>query len=116
MLKTIFLNHDGTGHKVAHNLTTLANIPLVAWFIYAVFTLRAANYAELQIFMAQPVNLVAAVIFVAVLLKHFMLEIEVVLEDYISNISKRHASIIALKTFSFVLGVTSIISILKIGL
>ena len=116
MIKALLLNHDGTGHKIAHNVTTITSIPLIAWFIYAVFTLRDASFDELWIFMGSPVNLIAAILFVAVLLKHFVLEIEVVLEDYVSNIPVRQNAIIALKTFTFVLGVTSIISILKIGL
>lgn len=120
MIKALLLNHDGpnkgTAHKVAHNITTIANIPLALWFIYAVYTLKDADYTMLQEFIAAPVNLVAAVLFVLVTLKHFVLEIEVVLEDYISNLGARHFAIIALKIFAFVLCITTTISILKIGL
>ena len=116
MIKALLLNHDGTGHKVAHNITTIANIPLALWFIYAVYTLKDADYMMLQSFISAPVNLIAAVLFTFVTLKHFVLEIEVVMEDYISNIGLRHFAIITLKIFVFVLCVTTTISILKIGL
>lgn len=116
ILKKLLFNHDGTGHKIAHNITTIANIPLVIWLIYSVFTLRSANYEDFANYMASPVNIVLAVLFVYVTLKHFVLEIEVVFEDYVSNISMRHFYIMSLKIFSFILGLTTIISILKLGL
>ena len=116
LLRAVLLNHDGTGHKVAHNITTLANIPLAIWFIYSVFVLRNAGFDEFSAYMAQPLNIVAAILFVYVSLKHFVLEIEVVFEDYVSTIATRHFCIILMKIFAFVLGVTTIVSILKLGL
>lgn len=114
-LRLILTNHDGTGHKLAHNVTTIANIPLVLWLFYTVFTLRDAGYAEFATHMAHPLNIVAAVLFVIVTLRHFTLELEVVFEDYISKIALRNAVIIGMKIFWFVLGVTTIISILRLG-
>ena len=107
--------HNGTGHKIAHNMTTLMNIPLVAWAIYTIFSLRYADYDGFSAWMAQPINMIAAIIFVVVTLKHFTLELEVVLEDYISNIPRRNLIIKLLKIFWLVLGLATIISILKLG-
>lgn len=109
-------NHSATEHKVAHNITTICNIPLVFWLIYTVITLCDATYAEFTAYFAMPVNTIAAILFVLCTLKHFALEISVVFEDYISNISLRHFIIIAMKLFFLVLGLTAIISILKIAL
>ncbi|MFK7839822.1 MAG: succinate dehydrogenase, hydrophobic membrane anchor protein [Bdellovibrionales bacterium] len=115
-LKHTFTNHDGTGHKLAHNITTICNIPLAFWFVWSVFTLRNASFADLESYMSQPINLIAGVLFVMCALKHFALEIEVVFEDYISAIPVRQFAIIALKIFFLVLGVTATISLLKLGL
>ncbi len=106
---------EGTGHKIAHNVTTLANIPLVLWFIYTVFSLRSGVYEDFAAWMAQPVNLIAGILFVGVTLKHFVLEIEVVFQDYVSNVSVRHFCIIMMKAFALVLGVSAIVSLLKIA-
>jgi succinate dehydrogenase hydrophobic membrane anchor protein len=103
-------------HKVFHNVTTLLNIPLALWFMCSVFSLRSSGLFEFQAWFSQPVNLVVGLLFVMVTLKHFVLEIEVVLEDYISNTSLRNFSIIAIKIFAFVLGLTAILSLLKLGL
>ena len=40
LVRKMFIDHSGTGHKWAHNATTVMNIPLFAWLVYAVFTLR----------------------------------------------------------------------------
>jgi len=115
-LKHVFTNHDGTGHKIAHNITTLCNIPLALWLIYTIFTLRNAAFPEVAGYMSQPLNIVAGILFIFCTLKHFALEIEVVFEDYISNIGLRNFIIIAMKIFFLVLGLTATISILKLGL
>tara|TARA_A200000113_G_C8853531_1_gene351055 strand:- start:1152 stop:1538 length:387 start_codon:yes stop_codon:yes gene_type:complete len=116
MLKLAFTNHKGTGHKAAHNLTTIANIPLVAWFVYAVLSLRGADYEALQAFLGQPFNMVMAILFVIVPLTHFALEIEVVYEDYISDLKKRALMINLMKVVFGLIGLATIVSILKLGL
>ena len=109
-------NHSATEHKIAHNITTICNIPLVFWLVYTVVTLYDATYAEFAAYMAMPINMIAAILFVVCTLKHFALEIAVVFEDYISNIGLRHFIITAMKIFFLVLGLAAILSILKIAL
>lgn len=105
-----------TDHKIAHNITTLANIPLVAWLVISLFCLAGASYEEFSAWIAHPVNIVASIFFVIVTLRHFTLELEVVFEDYISRIWLRNLITYGLKTFWAVLAVSSIVSILKIAL
>lgn len=114
-VKLIASNHRGTGHKVAHNVTTLLNIPLVAWLIYVVFSLKNATYGEFTAWLGQPVNTAAAIFFIVITLWHFTLEIEVVFEDYVSDLAKRKAIITAMKVFWFALAVVSSISILTLS-
>lgn len=105
-----------TDHKTAHNVTTIANIPLVLWLICSIFSLAGAGYDEFILWMSHPVNIVAAILFVILTLKHFTLELEVVFEDYISHICLRRFVIFIMKSFWFILAVAAIISILKIAL
>jgi len=107
---------SATAHKVAHNMTTLLNVPLVGWLIYSIFALRNASLEDFTTYMASPINIVASILFVGVALYHFTLEIEVVLEDYIANVPLRNCIIKVMKLFWLVLGLTATISILKIGL
>ncbi len=105
-----------TDHKTEHNVTTIANIPLVAWLICSIFTLAGAGYDEFTLWMSHPVNIVAAILFVILTLRHFALELEVVFEDYISCVCVRRFVIFSMKSFWFVLAITAIVSILKLAL
>ena len=109
-------DHSGTGHKLAHNFTTLANIPLVAWLIYSIFSLRAATYEDFTLWLSNTPNVILSIAFVIVTLRHFTLELEVVFEDYIADIRLRGFVIAAMKIFWFALGLATIASILKVGL
>lgn len=107
--------HHGTEHKLKHDITTLLNIPLVAWVIYTVYSLRNASYEEFTTWFSHPFSIVIAILFVIVTLKHFALELQVVYEDYISCKCLRMIKVVGMKLFFFALGTTAIISILKIA-
>jgi len=107
--------HHGAQHQLMHDITTLLNIPLIAWVIYTVYSLRNAAYADFITWMVHPFSIVVAVLFVVVTLKHFALELQVVYEDYISNRAFRMVKVVGMKLVFFILGTTTIISILKIA-
>jgi succinate dehydrogenase / fumarate reductase membrane anchor subunit len=107
--------HHGTEHKLLHNITTLLNIPLVAWVMYSVYSLRNANYEQFTAWMAHPFSIVVFILFVVVALKHFALELQVVYEDYVSNRAFRMIKVVGMKIFFVALGITTIVSILKIA-
>ena len=108
--------HHGAMHKFIHDVTTLLNIPLVAWVIYSIFSLRQASYGEFTAWMSSPVSILMAILFVVVTLKHFTLELQVVMEDYIPSTALRILKVVGMKIFFLALGTTTIISILKIAL
>lgn len=108
-------SHHGTVHKITHNITTLTNIPLVAWIMYSIYSLRNASYEEFTIWMAHPVSIIVTILFVISTLKHFALELQVVYEDYISCKCLRMIKIIGMKLLFLVIGIATIISILKIA-
>lgn len=107
--------HHGTGHKIAHNITTVTNIPLVAWVMYSIFSLRYASYEEFTAWMSHPVSILVAVLFVVSTLKHFALELQVVYEDYISCVCLRRLKITGMKLLFLIVGIAAIISILKLA-
>ena len=108
--------HHGAMHKLLHDITTLMNIPLVAWVIYSIVSLRNASYDEFMTWMSNPISIVVAILFVIVTLKHFALELQVVMEDYIANTSLRMFKIIGMKIFFLAIGIATIISILKVAM
>lgn len=108
--------HHGAMHKLAHDVTTILNIPMVAWAIYTIYSLRNASYEEFTAWFTHPFHMVMAVLFVSVILKHFALELQVVYEDYISCKALRLVKIIGMKLAFVVLGLSAIVTVLKIGL
>jgi succinate dehydrogenase / fumarate reductase membrane anchor subunit len=108
-------SHHGSEHSLLHDITTLSNIPLVAWVMYSIFSLRNASYEELTTWMSHPVSIVVAILFVISTLKHFALELQVVYEDYISCKCLRMIKVVGMKLLFFVLGTATIVSILKIA-
>ena len=112
-LKHVFFNHRGTGHKIAHNITTIANIPLVAWFICSVFALRGTDHEQFVSWLSVPINMIVGILFVLTTLTHFTLELEVVFEDYIADEKCRNLVIRLMKILWFCLGAAVIFSVLK---
>lgn len=108
-------SHHGTSHKMLHTLTTLTNIPLVVWVMYSVYSLKSATYVEFTTWMSHPFSIIVSILFVLSTLKHFALELQVVYEDYISCKCLRMIKLVGMKILFLVLGITTIISILKIA-
>ncbi|NCO02649.1 MAG: succinate dehydrogenase, hydrophobic membrane anchor protein [Alphaproteobacteria bacterium] len=109
-------SHHGTHHMIAHNITTLTNIPLVLWVMYSVITLRGASYDDFMAWVANPISVVLIILFVISVFKHFALELQVVFEDYVSCKVARIIIVVGMKLFFFVLGLSTILATLKVAL
>jgi len=108
--------HRGTDHKIMHDITTMANIPLIGWVIYTIFSLRDASYEEFTAWMSQPVSIVIAILFVLSTFKHVTGELQVVFEDYVPCLAWRTVLVLGVKLVFLVLGVASIVALMKIAL
>lgn len=109
-------SHSGTHHWILQRLTAITNIPLVFWAVYSLFSLQGASYEAFTTWMSLPWNTVLAILFVLSTFKHSVLGIQVIMEDYISCSFMRRIGIYGFKLFMIVLGVATIVTILKISL
>ncbi|NQZ14378.1 MAG: succinate dehydrogenase, hydrophobic membrane anchor protein [Alphaproteobacteria bacterium] len=107
--------HHGTHHHMLHDITTIANIPLIGWVIYTIFSLRNATYEEFTVWMSHPVSIVVAVLFVLTTFKHVTGELQVVFEDYVPCRVMRTILVLGVKLVFLVLGVASIVALMKIA-
>lgn len=107
--------HHGAGHYLMHGITTIANIPLVLWVIYSIFTLRNDSYEAVVAWMAHPVSIVLGILFIITTFKHFTLELQVVYEDYISCKATRMVTVLGTKLVFLLVGIAGIVSILKMA-
>ena len=106
---------EGTGAWFAERLTALAMIPLSLWFVAVVIAGLDADYAAMKAWMARPGNLTLMVLLLGFAFWHLALGLIVILEDYVHNKPVEMAAIIAVKLGSLLLGVFSVVAVLKIG-
>ncbi len=105
----------GTHHWLTHRVTAIANIPLVIFFVVSFVGNAGKGHAEWVAWLKQPIASVLMILFVANMVYHMRLGLQVLIEDYVYDPGTKFASMIAL-TFSCVLiAALSIFSILRIA-
>jgi succinate dehydrogenase / fumarate reductase membrane anchor subunit len=106
----------GSSHWMAQRITSIANLPLVGWFAFAVVDLKGASHAVFTSWLAEPINAILAILFIISVCYHAKLGSQVVVEDYVHNEGLKFLKLIGLKLFFFGLAIACIFSILKIAL
>ena len=106
---------EGTGTWFAERLTALAMIPLSLWFVVVVISGLGTDYTVMKAWVARPGNLTLMVLLLGFAFWHMALGLIVVIEDYVHNKPVEMAAIIAVKLGSLLLGVFSVVAVLKIG-
>lgn len=107
---------DGVMHWIAHRLTSIAMIPLLAWFTISVLARLDSGYQDYLSWLSQPVVSVLMTLFVVNLYYHLWLGLRVIVEDYVSSHFRRYATLIVIKFTLFFLTTLSLFAILKIAL
>jgi len=106
----------GTDHFIAQRVTAIALVPLALWFLWAVAAYGSADYPAAVAFLSHPINAALLGLFALTGIYHFVLGLQVVIEDYITGEGLKIACLL-LNTFAgVVLGVAVLIAILKLAL
>jgi succinate dehydrogenase / fumarate reductase membrane anchor subunit len=107
---------DGTKHWWAQRLTAAALVPLMVWFVVAVIIAASGDYEAARSTMTHPVAAGLWLLCVAALFYHAQLGLQVVIEDYVHHEGAKIASIVVMKLAMALIGIISIISVLKVAL
>jgi succinate dehydrogenase / fumarate reductase membrane anchor subunit len=107
---------SGTGHFIAQRVTAIALVPLTLWFVIAVAGLTGASHATAVEFLSHPVNAVLMLAFTLTGIYHFMLGLQVVIEDYIPGHGMRIALLLANAFFAGLAALACVLAILKLAL
>jgi succinate dehydrogenase / fumarate reductase membrane anchor subunit len=107
--------HSGTEHFWHERTTSVALLPLTAWFVYAAIHMIGLSYEDAFAFLHQPVNAIAMVLFVIAAAIHMALGIQVVIEDYVHSDSKL-LLFLANKAFAWVVAIACVFAVLRIAL
>lgn len=108
--------HSGTEHFWRERASSVALIPLTAWFVYAAIHLIGLSYEDAFTFLHKPVNAIAMLLFVIASVIHMTLGLQVVIEDYVHTEGSKLLLFLANKAFGWTIAVASVYAILRIAL
>ncbi len=107
---------DGTHHWWLQRLTAIALVPLSLWMVASLVSLVDADYQTVVIWVRSPVVTVLLICLFATLFHHAQLGLQVVLEDYVHTEWLKITSIVLMKFAALLLGLASVLAVLKVSL
>ena len=108
--------HAGSAHWWAQRVTATALVPLTLWFICSVIRLTGEPRDVMMAWISQPLPLVLMLVLIVATFHHLRLGLQVVIEDYVHHEPTKVGAVLAVNAGCILLGLTCIISVLKIGL
>ena len=106
----------GITHWKLQRISALAMIPLVLWFTTSLMlTILNGNDSSIN-WLQSPFNATGLILLFGTLYFHASSGLQVVIEDYVHHEGLKIASLILIKLLSILLGVLSILCVLKIYL
>jgi len=107
---------DGVHHWVWQRLTAVALIPLTLWFVASLAYMTSTDHAALTTWIARPYVAVLLSVYLASLLHHSQLGLQVVVEDYIHTRWLNLSALLLIKFAHVLLAAASIFAVLRIAL
>jgi succinate dehydrogenase / fumarate reductase, membrane anchor subunit len=107
---------EGVQHWWAQRLTAIALIPLSLWFVAGLVFLSDVDHATAIQWLGSPVTLGLMSVFLAALIYHAVLGLQVVVEDYIHAKPAKLILLLIVQFAGIALAVAGIVSMLMIAL
>ena len=101
-------------HWKIQRYSAIANLILSLWLAVGILCIQGYSFLETIQWVKSPINSVLISLFFITSFMHMRLGLQVVIEDYISNILLRKRLIIGINCLSWILTILSILSVLKI--
>ncbi len=105
---------EGAHHWWTQRVTAFGNLLLVLWFIFSLLRLPSLDHAVVVSWLAAPVPAVLMALLVLNVCYHFLLGLQVVIEDYLHG-GSRIIALGALRLWTFLMGGLALYSIFKIA-
>ena len=106
----------GVVHWKLQRISAIAMIPLIIWFVSSLVFSLINGYDQSITWLQSPLNATGMVLLFGTLYFHAASGLQVVIEDYVHNEGLKIMSLILIKLISTLLGVLSILCVLKIYL
>ncbi|MFN8926210.1 MAG: succinate dehydrogenase, hydrophobic membrane anchor protein [Rhodospirillales bacterium] len=107
--------HHGAGAGWTMRLTSLALVPLGAWFVVSVISLAGAPLSEVRAWLGSPIQATLLLLTLAVTFHHSHHGVQEIVEDYIHVKGVKMAVLIASGFVHVLLAALSLFSVLKIA-
>ncbi|MDC3141123.1 succinate dehydrogenase, hydrophobic membrane anchor protein [Alphaproteobacteria bacterium] len=106
----------GVGHWKLQRISAVAMIPLVIWFTTSLMLTLMDGYEQSIEWLQSPFNATGLILLFGTLYFHAASGLQVVIEDYVHHEGLKIVSLILIKLSAILLGVLSILCVLKIYL
>ncbi len=106
----------GVVHWKLQRISAIAMIPLVIWFVSSLVFSLINSYEQSVAWLQSPLNATGLVLLFGTLYFHAASGLQVVIEDYVHNEGLKIMSLILIKLLTILLGVLSILCVLKVYL
>ena len=110
------LKNHGLAHWKLQRISAIAMVPLVIWFTSSLILVLINGYEQSIEWLQNPFNATGLILLFGILYFHAASGLQVVIEDYVHHEGLKIVSLIIIKLVAFVLGVLSILCVLKIFL
>lgn len=107
---------DGVHHFWVQRVSALALIPLTLWFAFSVAQVAGADYYAVRHWLSSPTVAVTLVLFLATMLYHSALGVQVVVEDYLESEGLKMLVNVLQKFAHAIVAAASIFAVLKLAL
>ena len=108
-------NH-GLAHWKLQRISAIAMVPLVIWFTSSLMLVLINGYEQSIEWLQNPFNATGLILLFGILYFHAASGLQVVIEDYVHHEGLKIVSLILIKLIALVLGILSILCVLKIFL
>ena len=106
---------NGASHWWSQRITAVILVPLSIWLVISLVSMVGADHATVVAWIKSPLVIVYLVLFVAAMLHHTQLGLQVVIEDYVHSESVKLISLLVVKFAAIVLGLIAIVKLLNIS-
>src|SRR5690625_5292208 len=108
--------HTGSAIFYLQRLTALALIPLSLWFVSGVVGLSKGTRAQDAAWLSGPIHAVLMALFIVIGLRHAVIGVRIVLEDYVRNEPWHTASVLAIQAAAWLVGAASVAALIHVAL
>ena len=106
---------SGTAHFWHQRVTAVANVPLTSAFVLILVSLLGRNQSTVAQIIGSPVVAIIMLLFVASIVTHMRIGMQVIIEDYVHDESAKLTLLMANTFFAVVVGLACAFGILKMA-